>query len=231
MLPGISGAGNAFPGVAPSTPIDLTYVAHGKSASYSNFAIGTAAANRRVIVALNTIRLSSQSSTTHTGVTVAGAACTKLAEAASSSASAGGSASRVSLWITTAPLVSGTTGTINFSAGTITFSSIMTWAAYGVGSVTPFDAKTATGLAALSASINCPENGALISAACLNAASSATLAWTGINEDIDADNNATKFGGASQAYLVAETGRAISVTPSATTLYSGALVAATLSPA
>lgn len=213
-----------------SAPIMLTYIGHAKSSGYNNQPIGTPAANRRIIVALSTIRLASTAIGAHSSLTVAGAACTKLADISTTTANAGGFGSRLSLWITTAPLVSGTIGDIVFSAGTTSFTSIITWAAFGVGSVVPFDVKTATGAAALSTTINCPQDGVLIAVAAPNASATATVTWTGVNEDIDADNSTTKFSGASQGYLTPQTGRAISVTPSATTLYSGALAAVTLSP-
>lgn len=230
MLPGISGAGNASQGIVPSTPIDLVYQTHAKAASYANQPLGTPAANRRVIVALSTVRLNSTAIGAHSSMTVAGAGCTKLADAASGVTSPASYSQRTSLWITTAPLVTGATGTIAFSANTFSYSSIMVWAAYGVGSITPFDVETAIGSGALSANIDCPLNGVLIAAATLNASVLQTIDWSGVNEDVDADNAVMKFGGASAAYLAAQTGRAISATPSATTVYPGGLVAVTLSP-
>lgn len=233
MMPGIcsSGSSSAAGSSAPSVPINLVYQTHAKGGTYANQPLGTAASNRRILVAVSTVRLSSTSVGAHSSVTVAGAGCTKLAEASSGVTSPTAFGQRISLWITTAPLTTGATGTVSLSVGTITFSSIMIWSVYGVGSITPFDAQTAIGTGALSASINCPKDGALIAAAALNAASNQTITWSGVNEDIDADNNVTKFGGASAAYLNAETGRAISATQSATTVYNGGLVAVTFSPA
>lgn len=232
MMPGIGSSGSSSPSGtnAPVVPIDLVYQTHAKAASYANQPLGTAAANRRIIVALSTVRLSSTSIGAHSSMTVAGAGCTKLAEATSGVTSPTASGQRTSLWITTAPLTTGTTGTISFVANTYSYSSIIVWAVYGVGSITPFDVKTAIGTGALSASIDCPQDGALIAAATLNANTLQTITWSGVNEDVDADNSVMKFGGASAAYLNAETGRAISATPSATTIYPGGLVAVTLSP-
>jgi hypothetical protein len=232
MIPGIVSAGAASSAALPSVPISLVYQTQtkGASSSYSSQPLGAAAANRHIIVALSSVRLSSTAVGAHSSLTVAGAGCTKLAEASSGVTSPSASGQRTSLWITTSPLVSGTTGTIAFSVGTANYTSIIVWAAYGVGSITPYDYKTVIGTGALSASINCPQDGALIAAAALNATSLATISWSGITEDVDDSNNVMKFGGASLASLSAETARAISATQSATSVYPGGLVAVTLLP-
>lgn len=226
MMPGLSSGNVSSGAVIPVTPASVSFTANSKgSTTYNNVSIGTAAANRRIVVAVSTARIDSTTPAAHASVTVAGVSCTKLSDAAASSVSAG---HRTTIWITNSAIASGTTAQIVVSVGSASYVGIGVWALYDLASTTPYNTKTATGTGALSVSIDVPDNGVVISAATLNAPTSATITWAGATESYDGDNALQKFGGAAIAGLSAQTGRTVSATQSSSSALGGAMVAVAL---
>lgn len=170
------GAGSS----GPTTPVALTFTDSSVNANnleeytFNTQAIGTASADRHVIVALVYTEAASD---TLTSVTVAGQSCTVVVNSTSGS---GDSA----IAITDAPVTSGTTATIvcSFSGSGPTNCGIGVYSITGLGSTTPVDTDTTTtdntGL-----TLNVEADGAVIGVS--SQASGATATWTNITENYD----------------------------------------------
>jgi len=210
MLPGMSSTGSA---TSPSVPASVTYTGRasttGDDPTFSAAAIGTAAANRYIVVAVSSMQFSEDSPGAHTTVSVAGTSCTKVAEMAVNNST---DQPRQSLWITNSAVTTGTTGDIVINTGANTsYIGAAAWAVYGITSNTPTDTATDGGNPS-SSTIDHPEGGIIIAAATTqDLTPSQTSAWTGATEDFEGTNGVQGFTGASAANLTAATGQTISV--------------------
>lgn len=216
MLPGLASVAG-FASAINATPITVTFTVNssdtGSNPSFTGSAIGTAASDRNIVVAVSSVELAQNIPGAHNSVTVAGTACTRVANVASGTDVNG---TRTSLWITNSPVTSGTTGTIAITTGGASFVGIAAWAVYGLLSTTPSDTVTDTGTT-LSGLIDYPSNGIIIAAATnRDAAPNLTTSWTGATENFDADAGYYGFSGASETALSGGTGQTISAAFGAT---------------
>lgn len=233
MLPGIAGIAGAkashnlltvvYTGTASNT-------ANAASYTFSSASIGAAANDRYIVVAVTDSGVTFVNAPTVSSVTVAGQACTKVAEAWPGLTIV----QRVTLWITNSPVTTGTTAsivvTLNSSAGG---AAIGAWAVYGLTSTTPHDTLSVTGAAPLSGSIDHPEGGILIAAAGFYELTSGSVTWTNATEDFEGSSGTSyEFTVASKADLTQASAQSLSVTHSnAGAEAYHAMVAATWGPA
>lgn len=206
MMPGMSGAA-ASP--AASNVINALKQFGSSMASAGNpsavMTIGTAATNRYVVVAVGNV-LTFGTAAAPTSVTVGGQACTKVADI-----SQGGSAQpRTTLWITNAPVTTGTTATVSATASGS--CGMATWAIYGIASTTPYATATVAGSPS-STTIDFQEGGVAIGAVATNSSPGAQT-FTGLTKDFDGSlNSAKRFSGASLSDMSAGTGQTVSNSP------------------
>lgn len=181
--------------------------------------IGTAAANRYVILAVSG-RINSASQTV-SGVTIGGNAATKIVESTKS----GSGTNHASIWVLL--VTSGTTATIvvTYSAAGVR-CEVGIWAAYGIdpagyGTIAS-NANNGTG------TISCPAGGIIVGGRYSDIAENQT--WVGITEkyDASAEGGNGEASGASDAFATAQSG--ITVSCSGSTGTSCAMAVAAFAP-
>lgn len=226
MLPGLTAvllAAGADSGPTQTVPFQAYMSGTGSAPSFSNVALGTPSSSRHLIVAVATKNTSTfpGSPPAVNSVTVAGQACTKVADIGT-----GINRTKTTLWITSAPVTSGTTGTVSVAVASASSAvGVAVWAA-NLPSATPYDTATSfLSQSNQSASIDFPAGGILVAAVSgLSGATAST--WTaGAIEDFETTFNANEFSGASGASLTGGTNQTISVSSAE----NGAMVAATWS--
>lgn len=215
MLPGLA----SIAGVRTNaSALSLSYTgtasntANASSYTFSGASIGTAENDRYIVVAVTDSGSTFVNAPTVTAVTVAGQACTKVAEAWPNYTSV----QRITLWITNSPVTTGTTASIVVTLGSTALgAAIAAWAVYGPSSATPYDTLLVTGAAPLSGSIDYPEGGVLIAAAGFHELTSGTVTWTNATEDFEGSSGTSfEFTVASKDALTQASGQNISVTQS-----------------
>lgn len=226
-LPGLAAI---LAGISGRSPLSVAYTAtdtssvSGTSYTFSSKAIGTAAADRYIVIAISSN--GSSSNPTASSVTVAGTSCTKTA---ADTDLAAGPRATIALWITNSPIASGTTADIAITYGsTNSVCSIGVWAVYGITSATPTATKNAKytvgSTTTFSAALSLPTDGIVIAAEASSATSATNISWSIVTEDFDAAHGSYKLTGGS---LNNASG---SVTPASTgTTRNGGFVAASWS--
>lgn len=211
---------------AASEPVTISYTDHAISTvdsnviTFSTRAIGTAAANRLVVVGVtgfNGVALRSVLS-----LTVAGVSATIVKATPGTNGAA-------EVWIAAVP--TGATGDIVVTwSGGVQRTGIGVWAIYGA-SATAYDTGNSTA-DPLTDTINIDNGGVLI--ACefsQGSGGTVTTTWTNITENYDESiEGNTSQSGASDAFATAQTGRTITATFSAGTV-DQALAMASFRPA
>jgi len=146
--------------------------------AFSNVAIGTAAADRYVVVAVALRTNGTQADAS--AVTVAGVSCTQIGTDVNSGSN------HLSFWRTNSPIASGTTANISVAWTNAANIGVATWAVTGLQSTTPTDTDTTTTDAA-SVTSTVSAGGVLIAAAYSSylIPTSITFGWTGASEDFD----------------------------------------------
>jgi hypothetical protein len=221
MVNNLTGFG-AFSGGAPATVSFTDNMVDDSTLTTYTFttrAIGTAAANRVVVVSVSTER-NTGTRTTVSSMTIGGISAT-LAVALSSVDE------EMELWEAVVP--TGTTATIVVTlAAASVFCACGIWAVYGSGT-TAYNTASHTGTLSLSASLNVPAGGVAIGASAVN--TGATWTWGGITENFDATHRSgnRNYSGASLAFAVAQTGLSITATASGGTTSTARLVVASWS--
>lgn len=209
FLPGFIGAGIAvmtFNGTATAVP------AGGTPSTFASQPLGTAAADRIVVVALMYAAVGAISS-----MTIGGVAATKAVGVANGT-------SFSELWAAAVP--TGTTGDVVLGSGSGTFPRlcISVYSLYGVSGVTPIATGTDTASpysVDLAASTGCVAIGAF-----LNGSASVRVTWAGLTEDVDADNSSFSYSSASQSQV----GGTLTTTVTPGTVATAAYVAAAWGP-
>ena len=175
----------AFPSLSYQTA--TASATDASSYSFSSQAIGTAAANRYVIVGICLRRSFDTTTTTITGVTVGGISAT---QAVTIGVAQAGAYHRGSLYIVNVP--TGTTATVaitlNISA---TRLGIGVWSAYDISSSTPTDTATSTDVSSQTLDLDVDANGFAIGVNYANGAPA--LSWSGLTErfeqNVEDDND------------------------------------------
>ena len=177
-----------------------TFTAHG---------IGTAAANRYVVVLI----AGGANGRTVSSVTVAGQSCTVISTLTNGVRDA-------AMAITASPVTSGTTADVVVTwSGGENRCHIGTYALTGIGSKTPTDTGTDTGSGNRSTSIDILAGGSAIGLMVHSAGTSGSTTWTGLNEDVDTSGDGViTFSAASLDSSTAQTGLSVSATGSSTSL-------------
>lgn len=170
LVPGVCVPTDTAVGVTSSGALDFT-----------GLSIGTAAANRYIIVAFT--KRSDASGT----VTVGGAACTMVVEGTETTESPDGKAS---VWITNAPVTSGTTATVSITG--LSGSQRVGVSVFAATGINPTASDTSTQQSSSAASISdsgvtIPAHGIYVAA--VGCGSSGTsIAWTNATVNGDAAN-------------------------------------------
>ena len=211
------------------TPVTFEFGGHAESIddlteyTFSGLAIGTAAANRRVIVRFAT----GSSNRTGVSVTVGGAACSIVGDGVTTAAQAHGGAgtgSRSEVWITDAVFPTGTTAdvVVTLSGGNLR-CCVDSYAVYGANP-TAYDIKKDTaadgaGDGVLTANLDSPASGAAFGFTS-DGQASVTNTWTVLTEAHDSTaggGESMSFTAAAKTYATAETGQTITCTRADTT--------------
>lgn len=178
------------------------------SYTFSTRAIGTASADRYIIVCWALQQLGGGISDVPT-ITVGGAACTSLGSQATATAA------RTGIAITSAPFTSGTTAEIIVNEGSTQHSCEITlFSVTGLASLTPFDtlgnnSTPATG------QIDCDAGGFIIGTAVVET-DATTFSWTNLTESSDlSDGDSITHSTAFDLFASAQTNRTITATPAA----------------
>lgn len=227
MLPGLA---SVLAGIIVSSAPTQTVPFHaymagtGSAPSFTNVALGTPDASRYIIVAVaakNTNTFPGSPPSVNS-VTVAGQGCTKVADIGT-----GIQRTKTTLWITSAPVTSGTTGTVSVAMSLSTSAvGVAVWSA-NLSSATPHDTATSfLSQSNQSATIDVPAGGILVAAVSGLSGTTASTWTAGATKDFETTFSANEFSGASAADLSAGTNQTVSVTSAE----NGAMVAATWSP-
>lgn len=188
--------------------------ANQSSYTFSSKSIGSAAANRKIIVAASNDTSGAGQSVS--SLTIGGSPANL--EVAQISGDVG-----VEIW--ELDVAAGTTADIVVNyAGTAADCAIGVWAIYGAGSsATDTGASTAN---PLTDTLNIPVGGVAIAAICRVDTSTAKLTnWTNLTEQYDATQEANIiYSGASDAFVSGDASRTITATPASGTPISGAFV-------
>ena len=223
-MSGPFGSSNFFIGGA-KVPITFAYTANYSataaivtSATDSGAALGTAAANRQIIVTASSGRSGSGTSLV-TGITVAGVTATELAQTNRT----GGNPYRSCSAIFIATVPTGTTGDVVVTWSAAQYDIVIyTIAIYGAAS-TAFDTGTAQGQASnlvLSDTVNIPANGFALAVVCGSSGSLSNYTWVGLTEGsgtgAEVQAGSTRAGLAANTDMSAETGRTIQSTATGT---------------
>ena len=171
--------------------------------TFSSHAIGTAAANRKVVVGVKTFGVNT---TTVNSVTVGGNSATQRVEAGD------GFSSEVELW--DVDVSTGTTADIVVTNGSGKGGCVVSvWAVYGAAASPTATVTSAASPLALTLS-SIPAGGVAIGWGYNN--SSGTYTWANLTEDNDAEaDGGYRYSGASDAFATEQTSLAITATPSA----------------
>lgn len=197
MLLGSAGeaaaAAIAFAGSVTTADADTT------THTFVGAAIGTAAANRYVLVGVNT-RNSGGSAQTLSSLTVGGQATT---EVASSLAVDGSRTTR--FFITNAPVTSGSIADIAINHTGFSTLAIGVWALTNLVSNTAEDAGNAVGGEPLTTNVDVSKDGVVAAMFQCAVASSGAVTWTNITERFEDSYDSTrKSSGASDAFNSAQ---------------------------
>jgi hypothetical protein len=180
------------------------------NATFNSFGIGTAAANRYVVIAVTSYV------STPSAVTVGGISATLVKQQINSDMTA-------QMWIAAVP--TGTTATVIVTKSGGAYINIIGWALTNLtnsGAASSTAGATASGSAMTLATV--PAGSVVIAAAATQQASQ-TVSWTNINKDAD-NNPALTLGGASIAKVGAADGLQVTGTMSGTPLNPCAVSAA-----
>lgn len=201
--------------VIPAKAVYVSTAHQGAATNYTYTAqgIGTAAANRYVIVCASSANSAAARSVS--SLTIQGISATKLVEAQGSSATSG----LDSIWIAAVP--TGTTGdvVVNYS-GAMIQSEIFVYSVTGLLSTTPVatytDSSAASGTRTFS-SVNEPANGFTIGLAGIRSTGAdQVMTWSGLTEDAEtfsADGStAMNYSVASTNFTTGSTGNTITCT-------------------
>jgi hypothetical protein len=192
MLPGLA----SIAGFRPTVPVTVEFGASIDSDFNQVLSIGTAAANRRVVVCAAT------SGDVTLTCTVGGAATTRILNST-------GSGQTVSVFITNDYYPTGTTAQIIVSSsGGSSSEGMATYAVYGA-SVTAADTLTVVDTDP-SGTIDVLEGGLLIAASYIPFAGTAG-SWTGVTEDFEEVASAAEFGAGTFTTSTAVTGRTVTI--------------------
>jgi len=198
-----------LPIFVPQIPATVTYIGNTLDTvdrttyTFASHSLGTAAADRKIVVATYGQRASVSVST----LTVNGVSASLVKAQQVSSADR-----TVEIWQAAVP--TGTTGDIvvTFSGGASAHCSVGVWAVYGATSAA--HAMLGNSSNPSTGTINVPAGGVLIAASVNNNASTNT--WTGPTEKFDATlETNTGQSGASDAYAATQTGLTVTATYSA----------------
>lgn len=164
--------------------------------TFTNHAVGTAAANRTTIVAA----MGDDSATLwdFSSMTVGGNSAAQQIES-----SGGTSNPESSIYAIANP--SGTTSTIVVTASeAVTEMTVCVWAAYGLNSVTATDTATGNTLTTIALDVDVSAGG-LVVGACINSNASRSFTWTGITESSDFGGGAeVTYSTANDAFVSAQ---------------------------
>ena len=226
MLPGLTAvlpAASAASRPTQTVPFHAYIAGTGSAPSFSDVALGTPSTNRYIIVAVaakNTNTFPGNPPSVNS-VTVAGQACTKVADIGT-----GIQRTKTTLWITSAPVTSGTTGTVSVAMSLSTSAvGVAVWSA-DLSSPTPNDTATSfLRQAGQSATIDFPAGGILVAAVSGISGATSTTWTSGAVKDFETTFSANEFSGASSADLSGGTSQTVSVNSAE----NGAMVAATWS--
>ena len=191
----------------------------GTSFSFTDVAIGTANADRHVIICASGRSTSPEGARTMTA-TIGGIATTQVAIIEAGAPS-------TSTFMHIAAVPTGATATIALTfSGTMDFCGLAVWEMHGA-SITPSD--TATSVASpVALTIDCPASGVIIAFASCGGTNAPTYTWAEVTEDFDATSDAGNnhtHTGASDAFVAAQTNLAVAATLSAAPDYKTGLAA------
>ncbi len=150
--------------------------ASGSPQTLSNVAIGTAAADRYVVVEV--VLRTNGTQADASAVTVAGVSCTQIGTDVNSGSN------HLSLWRTNSPIASGATANVVVTFTNAANIGVATWAVTGLQSTTPTDTDTTTTDAA-SVTSTVSAGGIIVAAAYSVGLFPGTHTWTGVTEDFD----------------------------------------------
>lgn len=204
LLLGCGGKRDAVP-AGPTLSLTANQTATlGSPATFTDAAIGSAAADRLVVVTALGHNVGG-SNRTITSVTIGGNAATVHEQIQSVGLSAG----VASLVVTT-----GTTATIVVTwSGALTDTRIVVYTITGLTSTTPHDTGDAAGD---TMALDIPAGGVAIGIAGEKNGTLGDITWTGLTEDTEVTSGSCRIGTASQTGMSLETARTISATSSAT---------------
>lgn len=155
----------------------VTNIAGGGTYSFPSHSIGTASADRYIAVCVSLAQTVSITRDV-TAVTVAGQSCSEVIDI-----SPGGNTAGCMIWITTAPVTSGTTGTVVVTVtGNTVNCGIATYALTGLQSNVATDTES-TSSDNTNMSLNILSNGVAIAATVCT--TTGTHTWTGVTERYD----------------------------------------------
>lgn len=206
MLPGALSAGAIKGRRGPATKEYGTNITGSASSISTSMAIGTAASDRYVVVAIGTQRNSFLPPSV-SSVTVAGTACTKLVDETDNSIGS----PRCTMWITNSAITTGTTATVAATFSTTSNYGVGTWGLYGLSSSTPNASKTLAGNPS-SKTLVCVEGGVIVAAVARGSAPGSQT-WTGVTKDFDGSMNSLyAFSAGSVQDVDESSARTVSVT-------------------
>lgn len=193
--------------------------------TFSTQSIGTAAADRKIVVAADTAG-GAASADGVSGITVGGEALTQVAATIAPL----GDETQVELWQGT--ITTGTTADIIVTwNGAHGRCGIGVWAVTGAGAAASDTVEDNSSTTAETGTIDVPAGGVLIAAVVHTATGTKTHVWTGPTEDYDEEVESNiGHSGASLAYAAAQTGLTVTATFSAA-VDQGAMVGAAWGPA
>lgn len=199
--------------LATSGGVDATivYTDHAEDTSdattytFTTRAIGTAATNRYVVAAIG---LANSPVPTISSVTIGGVSATLVVQTT-------GTFERTAFWIAAVP--TGTTATVVVNCAASIRCSIGLWALYDLNSATATDTDSS---ASSTGTVNLDISAGGVAIGYSNTFTSATartFTWTNLTEGFDVayDGNNQSVTGASAAFAAAQTGLALTSTPSA----------------
>jgi hypothetical protein len=176
--------------------------------TFTTRAIGTAAANRVVVISCSMEQSGPSGLPTVASVTIGGISATQVATVTASDGT-----EVLEMWEAAVP--TGTTATIVVNLNNDSeFCAMGVWAVYGAGT-TKYNSATSNSTGSpISASINSPAGGVIIAASAIGGGG--TWTWTNVTENFDATHRSgnRNYSGASLAYAAAQTGLSVSATPS-----------------
>ena len=190
---------------AGAAPVTVSYTALGvfsgdASQPFAGTAIGTAAANRHVVLVIGT-----GGNITISSATVGGVSAAEIVKAE------GGDNMRTHIYIAAVP--TGTTADVVVTQSGTSNGGVGVWAMYGA-SATAHDTLTSTSTSnPVTGTIDIAENGAAIGGIYANRYLLPTYVWTGLTEKYDQQSHVAVYAlsGASDAFSSEETGRTISI--------------------